>query len=88
MQILEQVLNQADASFVTALLFDLSHSAHAAQCRTASLFICHSFGEIILDLLIQMILEFVTQFLIRLAASKKRADSQRHGVEPMLELHV
>src|SRR5262249_1262509 len=88
MDVLRQVFNQSYSPGIAALLLTPLDASHGAQRGIARLLRRHAFGDVFLDLPIEVIAEFLIQLLLDLAAAKERAQPQRRGIKPVFETHL
>jgi hypothetical protein len=58
-QILNQVVHDACAARVSALLFDLRHPAQRAQRRVARILMRHTCCKVFLDLLLEVVAKLI-----------------------------
>src|ERR1700760_45697 len=76
------------AARVPALLFNLGYAAHCAKRGVAGMFRRHAFFAVDLNLMIEMVAQFVAELLVHLLAAKSISEMQRQRVQPLCQAHV
>jgi hypothetical protein len=79
-QILYEILNPIYAAGIATLLFAFFDSAHFEECLAARFFQRQTVGSVLFSPSLDMVSQFLIQFLVCLSSAKQRTQPQRNRV--------
>jgi hypothetical protein len=87
-EVLEKFFQPAHAAGITAFFLALLDPARIEQGGAARLLSAKAIGDALFRFALEMIAQFLVQFVLDRASPEQRTNPERNGMEPAFEIHA